>query len=60
MVRATGAVSLDNTGFTHGTFRMDFGTGLHMSEKTLVTVHAKISASTALIACQGELQLYAA
>lgn len=58
-VRTEGSFSLDNTGFASGPFLMDFGTGIHLPEKTLIELRADVSAGTPVVNAIGELELYA-
>jgi len=58
-VEAVGQHSLDVTGFNSGNITIDFGTGLYIAEKTLVTLVSDVSAGTPLISAIGELELYA-
>ncbi len=57
-IRAVGQHSLDVTGFSDGKILMDFGTGLYIDEKYLITLISDVSAGTPLISAIGELELY--
>lgn len=58
-VRAAAQHSLDVTGFSSGEIVMDFGTGLNIPEKTLITLTVDVSAGTPLVSAIGELELHA-
>lgn len=58
-VRAVGQKSLEVTGFSDGYIEIDLGTGLHIPEKTLLTVMVDVSAGTPLVSAVGEIELYA-
>lgn len=57
-VRAVGQHSLEVTGFNSGTISMDFGTGLFVPEKTLITLVSDVSAGTPVVSAIAELELY--
>jgi len=57
-VKAIGQAALDVTAFNKGYIEFDFGTGLLIPEKTLVTAVVDVSAGTPLVSAIGELDLY--
>lgn len=57
-VRAVGQHSLDVTGFSSGEIVMNFGTGLYVDEKMLITLVSDCSAGTPVVSAVGELELY--
>lgn len=57
-VRAVGQASLAVTGFNPGYILMDFGTGIYVGKKTLITLVSDVSAGTPLISAIAELELY--
>lgn len=57
-VQAVGQKSLQVTGFNDGYIEMDFGNGLHIPEKTLLTLMVDVSAGTPLVSAIGELELH--
>lgn len=59
-VSAVGQKALDNTGFSDGYIKIDFGAGLHLSQKTLLQLIVDVSAGTPLVSAIGEIELYAA
>ncbi len=59
IVQATAQSSLDVTAFNSGEIVIDFGTGLHIPEKTLITLTVDVSAGTPLVSAIGELELHA-
>lgn len=59
LVQAVGQHSLDVTGFSSAEIVMDFGVGLYIPEKTLITLVVDVSAGTPLASAIGELELYA-
>lgn len=58
-VRANGSHALDVTGFSSGWIVMDFGTGLYIDEKNLLTLVSDVSAGTPVVTAIAELDLYA-
>ena len=59
LIKAVGQKSLQVTGFSDGQIHLEFGVGIYIPEKTLVTLVADVSAGTPLISAVGELELYA-
>lgn len=57
-VEAVGQHSLDVTGFSSGEIVIDFGEGLYIPEKTLITLVVDVSAGTPLVSAIGELELH--
>lgn len=57
-IEAVGQHSLDVTGFSDGKIVMDFGTGLYIPEKTLITLLVDVSAGTPLVSALGGIELY--
>lgn len=58
LVQAVGQHSLDVTGFSSGEIKMNFGTGLLIPEKTLITLVVDVSAGTPLVSALGEIELH--
>ena len=59
LVQAVGQHSLDVTGFSSGEIVMNFGTGLYIPEKTLITLISDVSAGTPVVSAIAELEIYA-
>lgn len=57
-VKAVGQKSLQVAGFNDGYIEFDFGSGLVIPEKTLVTARVDVSAGTPLVSAIGELDLF--
>lgn len=58
-VKAVGQKALDVTSFNSGQIVMNFGTGLYIPEKTLISLVVDVSAGTPLVSAIGEIELYA-
>lgn len=58
-VSCVGQAALDNTGFSNGKILIDLGTGLHVSQKTLLQLIVDVSAGTPVVSAVGEIELYA-
>lgn len=57
-IEAVGQHSLDVTGFNSGEIVINFGIGLYIPEKTLITLIVDVSAGTPLVSAIGELELH--
>lgn len=57
--RAVAQHSLEVAGFNSGYMEMDFGTGLYVGEKHLITLVSDVSAGTPVVSAIAELELYA-
>lgn len=57
-IQAVGQKSLEVTGFSDGAVVMDFGAGLYVPQKTLVTLVVDVSAGTPLVSAIGEIELH--
>lgn len=58
-IQGVGQKSLQVTGFSDGYIEIDFGVGLYIPEKTLITLIVDVSAGTPLVSAIGELELHA-
>lgn len=58
-IQGVGQKSLQVTGFSDGYIEIDFGIGLYIPEKTLITLIVDVSAGTPLVSAIGELELHA-
>lgn len=59
-IQAVGQHSLDVTGFASGEIVMDFGAGLFVPEKTLITLVVDVSAGTPLVSAIGVIEMHIA
>lgn len=57
-IEAVGQQSLQVTGFSDGYIKMDFGVGLRIPEKTLLTAIVDVTAGTPLVSAIAELEIY--
>lgn len=58
LVKAIGQKALDVTSFNAGQITMDFGNGLYIPEKTLISLVVDVSAGTPLVSAIGEIERY--
>ena len=58
-VKFTASTSLDVTAFSNGKIDIDFGNGLYVPEKTLVTLIVDMTAGTPLVSAVGQLEIHA-
>lgn len=58
--RGVGQCAMSNTSFSEGKILVDYGVGLHIPEKNLLTLVSDVSAGTPVVSAVAELELHAA